>query len=90
MTVAVRDLKNRLSEFLRQVRAGQSVIVTDRGRPIAEINPIGRRNQTPQERFQRLVDSGDVTSGKGRALGGFAPLRVRGTPVSKTILDDRD
>jgi antitoxin (DNA-binding transcriptional repressor) of toxin-antitoxin stability system len=41
-TVGVRELKNRLSEYLRQVRSGQSVLVTDRGEVIAEFSPPGR------------------------------------------------
>ena len=41
-TVVIRELKNRLSEYLRQVRAGESVLVTDRGEVIAEFSPAGR------------------------------------------------
>lgn len=41
--VGIRELKNRLSEFLRDVRAGESVLVTDRGEVIAEISPPGQR-----------------------------------------------
>ena len=41
-TVGIRELKNRLSEYLRQVRAGENVLVTDRGEVIAEVSPPGR------------------------------------------------
>ena len=41
-TVGIRELKNRLSEYLRQVRCGESVLVTDRGEVIAEFSPPGR------------------------------------------------
>ena len=41
-TVGVRDLKNRLSEYLRYVRAGESVLVTDRGEVVAELVAPGR------------------------------------------------
>ncbi|GBD31649.1 Antitoxin VapB46 [bacterium HR33] len=41
-TVGVRELKNRLSEYLRQVRSGESVLVTDRGEVVAELGPPGR------------------------------------------------
>jgi antitoxin (DNA-binding transcriptional repressor) of toxin-antitoxin stability system len=40
-TVGVRELKNRLSEYLRQVRSGESVLVTDRGEVVAELAPPG-------------------------------------------------
>jgi len=40
-TVGLRELKNRLSEYIRQVRAGQEVLVTDRGQVVAELRPPG-------------------------------------------------
>jgi antitoxin (DNA-binding transcriptional repressor) of toxin-antitoxin stability system len=39
--VGVRELKNRLSEYIRQVRRGESVLVTDRGEVVAELTPPG-------------------------------------------------
>ena len=38
-TVGVRELKDRLSEYLREVRRGESVLVTDRGEVVAEFSP---------------------------------------------------
>jgi antitoxin (DNA-binding transcriptional repressor) of toxin-antitoxin stability system len=40
-TVGVRELKNRLSEYLRLAKAGDSVLVTDRGQVVAELAPPG-------------------------------------------------
>ena len=42
VTVGIRELKNRLSEYLRLVRAGEMVQVTDRGTVVAEIGPPGQ------------------------------------------------
>ena len=41
-SVGVRELKNRLSEYLREVRAGERVLVTDRGEVVAELAPPGQ------------------------------------------------
>ncbi len=41
-TVGVRELKNRLSEYIRQVRAGEAVLVTDRGQVVAELAAPGQ------------------------------------------------
>lgn len=41
-TVGLRDLKNRLSEYIRQVRSGEGVLVTDRGEVVAELVPPGQ------------------------------------------------
>ena len=40
-TVGVRELKNRLSEYLRQAKSGDCVLVTDRGQVVAELTPPG-------------------------------------------------
>lgn len=37
--VGIRELKARLSEYLRQVKAGETVIITEHGRPIGRIVP---------------------------------------------------
>lgn len=36
-TVGLRELKNRLSAYVREVRSGQAVVVTDRGQVVAEL-----------------------------------------------------
>ena len=41
--VGLRELKNRLSEYIRDVRRGESVLVTDRGEVVAELGPPGHR-----------------------------------------------
>lgn len=41
-TVGVRELKNRLSEYIRHVRSGEGVLVTDRGEIVAEITAPGQ------------------------------------------------
>lgn len=41
-TVGLRELKNRLSEYVREVRAGEGVLVTDRGEVVAELVPPGQ------------------------------------------------
>lgn len=56
--VSISELKARLSEYLAGVRAGEELIVTDRGRPIARITPV---NSEVDGRIERLVRTGQVT-----------------------------
>jgi prevent-host-death family protein len=42
-TVGLKVLKNKLSEYVRRAAAGETVVITDRGRAVAEIVPPGRR-----------------------------------------------
>lgn len=46
-TVGVRELKNRLSEYIRQARSGEGVLVTDRGQVVAELTPPGHGAMDP-------------------------------------------
>ena|SRR5579864_3236384 len=41
-SVGLRELKNRLSEYIRAVRSGEAVLVTDRGEVVAELIPPGK------------------------------------------------
>ena len=55
--VSIGTLKARLSEYLRQVKAGQAVVVTDRGEPVARL--VGLEGETALEgRAEDLVRSG--------------------------------
>lgn len=38
--VGIRDLKNGLSRYIERVRAGEEIVVTDRGRPVARLSAI--------------------------------------------------
>jgi prevent-host-death family protein len=56
-TVTVRDLRNKGGEVLDRVEAGESVIVTRSGRPVAELRPLPRPALTAEallERFRHL------------------------------------
>jgi len=44
--VGIRELKNRLSEYIRQVREGEVIMVTDRGEVVAELrSPVEQENE---------------------------------------------
>ena len=54
--VNVGELKNRLSHYLRMVRRGQAVLVRDRDRVIARIEPAGGSDATAGDDATRLAD----------------------------------
>jgi prevent-host-death family protein len=60
-TAGIRELKNRLSAYIREVEHGETVLVTDRGRVVAELRPPGERERdaTPGDlAYRRLVEAG--------------------------------
>ena len=63
-TVGIRELKNRLSEFLRLVQQGEEVLVTDRGRVIAELRQPGRHiTEEPYPLLAAAIRDGKVRQG---------------------------
>jgi len=54
--VGIRELKNGLSSYIERVRAGEEVIVTDRGRPVARLSAI----DAASDRLADLVSAGVV------------------------------
>ena len=57
------EAKAKLSALVRQVREGQSVIITVHGEPVAELRPIVPtvKKQTFEERWAELVARGEIT-----------------------------
>lgn len=55
--VPITKLKARLSEHLEAVKAGEEILVTDRGRPIARLTPIAPQEQ-PDARIEQLIRMG--------------------------------
>ena len=58
-TVSLRDLRHHTSEVLPRVRHGETIDVTEYGRLIARIVPVGERQPAPV--LARLADSGRAT-----------------------------
>jgi prevent-host-death family protein len=90
MNVSVRDLKNGLSAYLRLVRRGETIIVTDRGEPVAELSQASREQLSVDQRLAKLAESGELRLPKGkRSLEKVTPSRIRGRALSATLLEDR-
>ncbi len=91
-TVGSRELKNRLGRYLGMVGKGETIIVTDRGKPVARIlppNPIQENADGLEEILQKMEAEGHLRRGSGR-FKHFKPVRIKGKPASKMILEDRD
>ncbi|MDQ3171164.1 MAG: type II toxin-antitoxin system prevent-host-death family antitoxin [Acidobacteriota bacterium] len=85
-TVGARELKARLGKYLRTVRAGKTLIVTDRGEPVAELRPI---QDDMERRLAKLRAAGRISGGSGQ-LKPFKLIVVQGVSLSEAILEDRE
>jgi prevent-host-death family protein len=81
-SVGIRELRQRASELLRLVQAGETVEVTDRGRPVALLSPIP--DLTPLE---RLRAAGEVSDAGGAIDDLPEPIEPEpGMPLASEIL----
>lgn len=89
--VGSRELKNRLGRYLRLVRQGITLIVTDRGKPIAKVSPPDEDTAgepTLMDVLKRLDAEGKIRLAKG-SLGKFRAVPSRGKSASQMIIEDR-
>jgi len=75
--VGVRDLKQNASRVLARVKAGETLEVTERGRPVAHLTPLPEVAS-----HARLVEAGDLVLGAQDLLA-TDPVRVTGARVSR-------
>jgi len=89
--VGIRELKNRLTYYLQRTKKGEEVVVTERGKPIALLQPIqtAKHAVTEEARLARLAALGLITLPSTRPLKRPRLLKVAGPPVSQAILEDR-
>src|SRR5438309_6797305 len=83
------ELKTRLGGYLQQVRQGRTLLITDRGEPVAELKPLHPAS-TEDARLERLKALGAVTRLENRPLAPFRAVRSQGPSVSEAIVEDRD
>jgi prevent-host-death family protein len=86
--VGIRELKAQLSSYVQRVKAGDTVVITERGKAIGRIVPMER---SVEERLQELVAVG-VVDWNGQKLEPVTPVaRTRGQKtVSDLLLEDRE
>lgn len=88
--VGARELKTRLGSYLRAVREGTTFVVTDRGRPVAELRPVSHAGSGIGRYLDTLAAKGLLTKGSGKRLIRFAAIRVEGRPVSEVLVEQRE
>lgn len=84
-TASVVELKARLSEYLRLVKAGGELVVTERGVPIARMVPLDEHDRKSTRRL-RLSRAGLIKPGRGR-LPKLLQEPPAGEPLGAGVLD---
>ena len=91
-TTTVSKLKASLSKYLRSVKAGEEVLVTERGRPIAKLTRAESSEMLPDELIE-MEKQGLIKLGSGKLPKGFWELPRPHDPkglVAKAVLRERE
>ncbi|GGK51693.1 type II toxin-antitoxin system Phd/YefM family antitoxin [Nocardia camponoti] len=82
MEVGVRELRDRLSSYLADVRAGRTVTVTDHGVPVARLSPVGQLSALERLRAEGRIEP----ARKGKRP---APKRVKAKGTVSDLVSDQ-
>jgi prevent-host-death family protein len=85
--VGVRELRQNLSVYLRRVKAGETLEVTERGRTVARLTPQPPETLSP---LQRLIAEGRAQAPTARIQDIPPPVRIEGVSVSDVLRRMRD
>lgn len=88
----VSKLKAALSEYLARVKAGEEVVVTERGKPIARIVPLTPGSTASSPHLLELARAGLLRVGSGRLPKGFWNIprpKDRDGAALKALLEER-
>lgn len=92
-TISVTELKARLSEQLRRVKRGESLVVTERGRAVARLVPASATQGVDEVELARLEAAGILRRGSGELpdhiLRGAVPLDPEAA-VRRALREERE
>lgn len=90
---SITEAKNNLSALIDGVKGGAPVLIVDRGRPVARLEPVNRLGADDDSRLARLVRDGIVRPARRaipKALFSTAPPRSRaGASGVRALLEER-
>jgi prevent-host-death family protein len=93
--VSITEAKNRLSALIDSIKGGSPVLIVDRGRPVARLEPVssGAKSGEQEGRLSRLIREGVVRPGNvplSRSLFTDQPPRLTsGTSAVAALIEER-
>jgi prevent-host-death family protein len=96
-SAGIAELKARLSEYLLRVKAGEEVLVTDRGKPVARLVPVGAEggleDEAERARLRAMEKEGLIRLGSGGLPEGFFEKERPADPgglLRRAVLEERE
>jgi prevent-host-death family protein len=89
---SITEAKNNLSALIDAVKKGSSVLIMDRGQPVARLEPVGEVRGDDDGRLGRLVRDGVVRPARAavaKAVISTKPPRSKGASAVRALLEER-
>jgi prevent-host-death family protein len=90
---SITEAKNNLSALIDGVKSGSPVLIVDRGRPVARLEPVHGAHVDDDGRLSRLVRDGVVRPARSSVPKSLVATRPpsprRGTSAVRALLDER-
>jgi len=83
----MRELKGNLSRYMKRVKAGERIVVTDRNQRIAIIMPV--TIESHEEKLVGMVQRGLAVWSGGKPQGMKVRVPLYGKSVSEAVVEDR-
>jgi len=90
ISAGIKEVKNNLSRLLARVKAGEEILITERGRPVARLVTENHGDKSVRAALAPLVQIGLVTlPNKNILKERIAPVVIPGKPLSEMVIEDR-
>ena len=90
ITAGIKEIKNNLSRYLAQVKAGEEIMITERGKPVARIIQEGQEPMSIRAALAPLIKKGLVTLPvMGLKKKHLRYRKIGGKLVSDMVIEDR-
>mgnify|MGYP000120851158 CR=1 FL=1 len=88
--VSLREANIHFSKYVKKVKAGEEIVLTDRGKPVALIKPIAESKDPFEDRLLLMEQKGLVRRSMAKSVRLHKPVRLNGKPISRVIEESRE
>ncbi|MFV1951643.1 MAG: type II toxin-antitoxin system Phd/YefM family antitoxin [Nitrospinota bacterium] len=90
MRIGLREANLHFSKYMKIVKEGKEVVVTDRGTPIAVIKPLLQEEDSPENRIKLLEEQGVLRQATSGKFPIHKLITIGGKPISEIVIEERE
>ncbi len=88
--IGLREANMHFSKYIKMVKEGSEVMLTERGNPIAIIKPVPQQEDTEEERLRLLEEQGILRRAESAQFPIHDLISVSGKPLSEIVSESRE